>query len=80
MKHDFEYLKNLYIADPVEFKKVTDTILADFIDDLPERTKEVYRAKQWRLEQELKKIHNPLARMNKMVSILWVSLNEHVAV
>ena len=53
MKHDFEYLKNLYIADPVEFKKVTDAILADFIDDLPERTKEVYRAKQWRLKQEL---------------------------
>jgi hypothetical protein len=78
MKYDFEYLKNLYIADPVEFKKVTDSMLDEFITNRPDDQQQIYRAKQWRLEQELSKIHDPVARMNKFVPIFWEGVNKFV--
>ena len=78
MKYDFDYLKNLYITDPVEFKKVTDAMLDEFISTRPDNRQQIYRAKQWRLEQELSKIHDPVARMNKFVSIFWEGVNKFI--
>lgn len=80
MKHDFDYLQGLYKEDPAEFDKVTSEMIDGFINNLPESKKEIFRAKQWRLQQQLGKIKNPLARMNKMVSIFWDGANEFVTV
>ena len=78
MKYDFDYLKNLYVTDPVEFKKITDAMLDEFISSRPDDRQQIYRAKQWRLEQELGKIHDPVARMNKFVTIFWEGVNKFV--
>ena len=80
MKYDFDYLKNLYIEDPDGFEKITSAIINDAIDNTPEEKREIYRAKQWRLEQTLSKINDPLERMNRMVAIFWEGVNEFIEV
>lgn len=71
MEHDFDYMKNLYIEDPVKFKELTDKMIDDTINRTRPEKREQLRAKQWRLQQELDKIADPLERMNRMVSIFW---------
>lgn len=80
MNYDFDYLMNLYKEDPDEFEKVTSAMIDDVINRRPEKDREVYRARQWRLEQELSKIKCPLERMNRMISIFWTGVNEFVEV
>ncbi len=76
MEHEFNYLKDLFVKDPEEFKKVTDKMISDFIDSVPPEKQKKLERKQWRLDHELGKIKNPLARMNKMVNIFWEGVNE----
>ena len=78
MKYDFDYLKDLYKKDPEKFNEVTKEMINDFIESLPEEKQDVYRARQWRLEQELNKIKDPIERMNKMVQIFWVGVNKFI--
>jgi hypothetical protein len=76
MKYDFDYLMNLYQEDPDRFDEAITSMKEDFINSLPEAKREIYRAKQWRIERELEKIKNPLERMNRMVSIFWDGVND----
>lgn len=80
MQYDFEYLKDLYEKDPDEFEIVTTSMINDVIATAREKNREILRAKQWRLHQDLKKIKDPLERMNRMVSIFWSGVNEFVKV
>lgn len=80
MEYDSEYLRKLYINDPDEFEKVTTAMIDDAINNMREENREIYRAKQWRLKQELDKIKEPLERMNRMVVIFWEGVNEFVEV
>lgn len=76
MEHDFDYMKNLYIEDPVKFKELTDKMIDDAINNTRTENREQLRAKQWRLQQELNKIADPLERMNRMVSIFWKGVDD----
>jgi len=80
VKHDHEYLSKLYVEDPEEFKRVTAAMINEAIDGTRAENREILRAKQWRLEQELNKIHDPVERMNRMVSMFWAGVNEFVEV
>jgi len=80
MKYDFDYLKNLYIEDPKKFKEITGAMIDDVINSAREDQREIYRAKQWRLDHDLSKVHDPIERMNRMVSIFWKGVNEFVTV
>lgn len=71
MEHDFDYMKNLYIEDPVKFEELTDGMIDDAINNARPENREQLRAKQWRLQQELGKIANPVERMNRMICIFW---------
>jgi len=73
---NFDYLKDLYINDPEEFKKVTDAMINDTIDALPLERQQKTRAKQWRLTQELSKYKDPIARLNRFVVIFWEGVRE----
>jgi len=77
MKYDFDYMKDLYERDPEEFAQYIATLIEEFMESLPEDKRERYRAKQWRIEQELNGIVDPLARMNKMVSIFWNGVEDN---
>jgi hypothetical protein len=76
MEYDFDYLKGLHEEDPEKFAEVTAQMIEDFINGLPEEKQAIHRAKQWRLEQELGKFKDPIARMNKMVELFWGGVNK----
>jgi hypothetical protein len=69
---DFETLSGLYKTDPDQFQVTTRQMIDDYIASIPD---EVSRKKcagiQFKLDHELSKYHDPLARMNKMVEIFW---------
>jgi len=76
MDFDFERLKNLYMEDPDAFEVETRKMIVEVIESFPEESRDKFRAKQWRLEQDLNKIKNPLERMNKMVTLFWIQVAE----
>lgn len=76
MDFDFDYLKNLYIENPLEFERVTREMIEEVIQTLDEADQVILRAKQWRLEQELGKSKDPLERMNQMVALFWIQVAE----
>lgn len=80
MKYDFDYLKNLYKENPDEFEEITTDMINKAINTSREENREKLRAKQWRLQQELSKYKDPVARMNIMVSIFWTGVNEFLEV
>jgi Protein of unknown function (DUF3135) len=71
-QYDFDQLSELYKNNPEEFQIATRQMIDDYIASIPN---EVSRRKcaglQFRLDHELKRYHDPIARMNKMVEIFW---------
>ena len=63
-KLNFDELKDLIEVDPDKAEEYRIAIIQDFIARLPEEKQERMRATQWRLDQELRRIKNPIARMN----------------
>lgn len=56
---------------PNEFKKYKKEIIEDFFQHIPPEQQQRLRAIQWRLDRELDKYDDPVARMNKMVELFW---------
>ncbi len=73
---NFDDLKNLHCLDPDKFEKIAKKMIEDAINCARPENRERMRAKQWRLEQELEKIKDPVARMNRMVVIFWEGVND----
>jgi len=80
MKYSPDELRDLYEKDPEEFAKVTRAMIDDVINSTREENQDNLRRKQWQLEQQLNKIKNPIARMNKMISIFWAGVYEFIEV
>lgn len=45
--------------------------IEDFINSCSEENQQSLRQLQWRLDQELNKYKNPVARYNRMVELFW---------
>lgn len=45
--------------------------LEEFIDSLPEPRRTRMKQLQWNIDKELAKYKDPIARMNRMVELLW---------
>lgn len=72
-----EDLVELYKRDPEEFCVVTRKMIEDFIESIPNETnRNRCRGLQFRIDNELRHYHDPIARMNKMVELLWKGVNE----
>jgi len=80
MEYDFDYMKDLYISDPEEFNRVAQAQIDEVINKTSEEHQKLLRAQQWRIRQELVKIKDPVARMNKMVTIFWPQVIKFVEV
>lgn len=52
--------------DPVAFEKRRQEILDEVLKDDVKG-----RQQQWRIEGELRKLKNPVARYNKMIELFW---------
>ena len=80
MKYTPDELLALCQKDQEEFKKIMRAMIDDVIDNAREGNRDNLRRKQWKLDQELSKIKDPIAQMNKMVSIFWEGVHEFVEV
>jgi hypothetical protein len=54
-----------------QFKKHKEKTIEDFFANIPPEQQQRLRAIQWRLDRELDKYDDPVARMNKMVELFW---------
>ena len=75
-KLSFDELKDLVIADPDKAEAYRIAVIEDFIDGLPEEKQDYARRFQWRLDGELRKIKNPIMRMNLINEKMWGSFLE----
>jgi len=72
----FEKLSKLFQDDPEEFEKYRQMVIEEFINNLPEDRQQRARGLQFRIDNEMRKIKNPLARAAKMNSMMVDSLME----
>ena len=76
----FERLQGLYQLDPDEFNRLSEAIIREELNKVPEDLKAQAYGIQRRIEQQLKKYKDPIARMNAMVEIFWQQFHEFQAV
>ena len=72
-KLSFDELKDLIIADPDRAEAYRIAVIEDFIEGLPKDKQDYARHFQWKLDGELRKIKNPIARMNMIGGKMWDS-------
>ena len=66
-------LARLWREEPGKAEAYHRAIIEDFILGLPEDKQERARGLQWRIDQELRKYKDPVARMNRMCELMWES-------
>ncbi len=73
---NFDQLSEMWRNDTEAAEAYHRSIIEDFILGLPEDKQERARGLQWRIDQELRKYKDPIARMNRMVEMMWESFFE----
>jgi len=76
---DFEFLAVLAKNDPVEFEKIREKIIQEFIDSSEDSKREMLVRFQWRIDQTRKQAKNPLHAFIKLNQMMWKSLDDLVA-
>ncbi len=68
---NFDELSEMWRNDKEAAEAYHRAVIDDFILGLPDDKQERARGLQWRIDQELRKYKDPVARMNRMVEMLW---------
>lgn len=76
MNVTFDELKTLFETDPVAAEQKANEIIEEYIMTLPDERQQRVRAINWRIQQELRHVKDPTARMNKMVEMFWNGVKE----
>ncbi len=76
----YEQLQGIYQQDPEEFERLSSDLIRQALDDVPDELKAQAYGIQRRIEHQLKKYKDPIARMNAMVEIFWQQFHEFQAV
>lgn len=76
----YEQLQGIYQQDPEEFERLSSDLIRQALDDVPDEFKARAYGIQRRIEHQLKKYKDPIARMNAMVEIFWQQFHEFQAV
>ena len=66
-------LARLWQEDPDKAEEYHRAIIEDYILGLPEDKQERARGLQWRIDQDLRRFKDPIARMNRMCELMWSS-------
>ena len=74
MLHD--ELSELYKNDPEEFQIRCRAMIDEYIESVPEEKRQALRQLQWRIDGQLSKYKDPIARMNKMCELFWEGFAE----
>lgn len=76
MNVTFDELKTLFETDPPAAELKAKEIIDDYITTLEPEKQARAQAFQWRIQQDLRKFKDPIARMNRMVEMFWVGVKE----
>lgn len=76
MNITFDELKTLFETDPIAAEKKVVLIIDEYIYTLDEEKQQRARAYNWRIQQDLRKFKDPIARMNRMVEMFWAGVKE----
>ncbi|APG26792.1 hypothetical protein A7E78_02330 [Syntrophotalea acetylenivorans] len=76
----YEQLQGVYQKDPEEFERLSSDLIRQALDDVPDEFKAQAYGIQRKIEHQLKKYKDPIARMNAMVEIFWRQFQEFQAV
>jgi hypothetical protein len=70
----------LYQEDPDLFEEQRQQLIRQTIEEFPEEYRQRAYGIQFRLEAQLRRYKDPVARMNKMVEIFWQNFYEFAEV
>jgi len=73
MNLNFDKMKNMTADELIAYK---EKLIEDFISSLPEERQQRLRQLQWKIDGELRKYKDPIARMNKMIELFWDGVAE----
>lgn len=73
---DHDFLSNLYKTNPEAFDEYRKELLEELFNKLPKKKQKHARQLQWKIESELRKYKDPIAKMNKMVEMFWEGVYE----
>ena len=76
MNVTFDELKTLFETDPVAAEEKVSQIMEEYISSLEPERQQRARAFNWRIQQDLRKYKDPVARMNRMVEMFWSGVKE----
>jgi hypothetical protein len=76
----YEQLQGIYQHDPEKFERLSGDLIRQALDAVPEEHRARAYGLQRRIEHQLKKYKDPIARMNAMVEIFWQQFHEFQAV
>lgn len=76
----YEKLQGIYQQDPEEFERLSSGLIRQALDEVPDEFKAQAYGIQRRIEHQLNKYKDPIARMNAMVEIFWQQFHEFQAV
>lgn len=76
MNTTFDELKTLFETDPVVAEDKVKQIMDDYISTLSPERQQRAQAFNWRIQQELRNLKDPTARMNRMVEMFWSGVKE----
>jgi hypothetical protein len=68
MKLNFDKMKDMSIEELLLYK---EKLIEDYISSLPTERQLRLRQLQWKIDGELRKYKDPIAKMNKMVELFW---------
>lgn len=72
----YEQLQGVYQKDPEEFNRLSGDLIRRALDDVPDEFKAQAYGIQRKIEHQLNKYKDPIARMNAMVEIFWQQFQE----
>jgi len=67
---DYEFLAVLAKNDPVEFEKIREKVIQEFIDSSDDSKQQMLVRFQWRIDQTRKQANNPLHAFPKLSQMM----------
>ena len=71
---DFDHWSAIASTDPERFEQMRQAVIDEVISRAPERQQQRLRCLQWRIDQERRLAHTPLAACIRISNMMW----EHV--
>lgn len=73
MKLNFDQMKDM---TPEELLAYKEKLIETFISSVPEERQQRLRQLQWKIDGELRKYKDPIAKMNKMTELFWEGVGQ----